>query len=171
MVAKMELNLGRLQIVLSVNESVKWTRFLKKPTPAEFDLIYLVDVSGSMSSSLEGVKKYCIDISHKLEKELSQFDFHYGGIFYSDPVDVSTEENVYLNLTPNINQFQNFVNNVKLLDGEDGYGAYDIVINKMPWRNGIKCIIHITDEGAHGTAYSSGDGHPEPGPLLERIIP
>ena len=57
MVAKMELNLGRLQIVLSVNESVKWTRFLKKPTPAEFDLIYLVDVSGSMSSSLEGVKK------------------------------------------------------------------------------------------------------------------
>ena len=164
-----------LQIVLSVNYSAKWSRFLKKPISAEFDLIYLVDVSGSMSSSLNGVKKYCIDISQKLEKELSQFDFHYGGIFYSDPVDVSSEENTYLNLTPNINEFKNFVNGVKLLNGGDGpedwYGAYDIAVNKISWRNGIRCIIHITDAGAHGTNYSPNDHHPDEGPKLDRIIP
>jgi hypothetical protein len=164
-----------LQIVLSVNYSAKWSRFLKKPCSNEFDLIYLVDVSGSMSSSLNGVKNYCIAISQKLEKELSQFDFHYGGIFYSDPVDVPTESNSYLNLTPNINEFKSFVNGVKLLGGGDGpedwYGAYDIAVNKMSWRNGIRCIIHITDAGGHGTDYSSGDGHPAEGPKLDRIIP
>ena len=108
-----------LQIVLHINYSALWTRFNKKVSN-EFDLIYLVDVSGSMSSSLNGVKKYCIDISKKLEKELSEFDFNYGGIFYSDPVDVPEERNTYLNLTENINKFSNFVNDVKLLGGGDG---------------------------------------------------
>ena len=39
-----------LQIVLDINYSAKWSRFLKKPISNEFDLIYLVDASGSMSS-------------------------------------------------------------------------------------------------------------------------
>ena len=41
----------------------------------------------------------------------------------------------------------------------------------MSWRDGIRCIIHITDAGAHGTNYSPGDGHPDEGPKLDRIIP
>ena len=164
-----------LQIVLSINYSATWTRFLEKPKN-ELDLIYLVDVSGSMSSSLNGVKEYCKSISEKLEKELPDIDFNYGGIFYSDPVDVSTESNTYLNLTPDINTFKSFVNDVKLLGGGDGpedwYGAYEIAVNQMLWRkNGIKCIIHITDAGAHGTSYSPGDGHPAEGPKLDRLIP
>ena len=69
-----------------------------------------------------------------------------------------------------------FVNDVKLLGGGDGpedwYGAYEIAVNQMLWRkNGIKCIIHITDAGAHGTSYSPGDGHPAEGPKLDRLIP
>ena len=164
-----------LQIMLSINYSATWTKFLKKPKSNEFDLIYLVDVSGSMSSSLNGVKEYCKSISEKLEKDLDQFDFNYGGIFYSDPVDVSSETNTYLNLTPDINKFKDFVNGVNLLSGGDGpedwYGAYDIAVNKIKWRDGIKCIIHITDAGAHGTNYSPGDRHPDEGPKLDNIIP
>ena len=99
----------------------------------------------------------------------------FGGIFYSDPVDVPSETNVYLNLTPNINEFSDFVNNVKLLGGEDGpedwYGDYDIAANRMSWRNGIRCIIHITDAGGHGTDYSSGDRYPNEGPKLDNLIP
>ena len=78
-------------------------------------------------------------------------------------------------ITENINKFSNFVNDVKLLGGGDGpedwYGDYDIAVNRMSWGEGIKCIIHITDAGAHGKDYSSGDGHPDEGPKLDRIIP
>ena len=147
----------------------------EKPIPDEFDLIYLVDVSGSMSASLNFVKEYCIDISQKLEKELPQFKFSYGGIFYSDPVDESSETNIYLNLTTDINEFKNYINNVKLLSGGDGpedwYGAYDIAVNKIKWRNGIRCIIHITDAGAHGTDYCPEDKYPEEGQKLDNLIP
>ena len=75
MVVKMVHEFRPLQIVLNINYSAIWTRF-KKKVSNEFDLIYLVDVSGSMSSSLNGVKKYCIDISKKIEKELKKFDFN-----------------------------------------------------------------------------------------------
>ena len=94
MVVKMVHEFRPLQIVLNINYSAIWTRF-KKKVSNEFDLIYLVDVSGSMSSSLNGVKKYCINISKKIEKELPEFDFNYGGIFYSDPVDVPEKRNTY----------------------------------------------------------------------------
>ena len=36
----------------------------------------------------------------------------------------------------------------------------------MKWRNGIKLIIHIADDGAHGEKFSRGDKYPEQGPLL-----
>ena len=174
MVVKMAHEFRPLQIVLNINYSAIWTRF-KKKVSNEFDLIYLVDVSDSLSSSLNGVKKYCIDISKKIEKELPEFDFNYGGIFYSDPVDVPEERNTYLNLKENINKFSNFVNDVKLLgegDGpEDWYGAYDIAVNKIKWRNGIRCIIHITDAEAHGTDYCPEDKYPEEGQKLDNLIP
>ena len=46
-----------------------------------------------------------------------------------------------------------------------------LLIERMSWWEGIKCIIHITDAGAHGKYYSSGDGHPDEGPKFDRIIP
>ena len=163
-----------LQIVLGVNYDAKWDRFLKEPI-SEFDLVYLVDITGSMSDSLNGVKNYCIDISQKLGKELPHLKFNYGGIFYSDPVDVGSDRNISINLTPDINEFKNFVTNVQLLDGgdepEDWYGAYNIAVNQIKWRDGIRCIIHIADAGAHGTDYSEGDVHSGEGPKLDSLIP
>ena len=163
-----------LQVVLGVNYNAKWDRFLKKPV-SEFDLVYFVDITGSMGEYLNGVKEYCKDISQKLKNELPNFEFSYGGIFYSDPVDVNTDRNICINLTPDIDKFKDFVTNIQLLDGGDGpedwYGAYNIAVNQIKWRDGIRCIIHIADAGAHGTDYSPGDRHPGEGPKLDSLIP
>ena len=54
---------------------------------------------------------------------------------------------------------------------EDWVGAYNIALNNISWRNGVRCIIHIADAGAHGSKYTSGDGHPDEGPKLDSLIP
>ena len=33
---------------------------------------------------------------------------------------------------------------------EDWARGYELVLNNMNWRNGIKLIIHIYDDGVHG---------------------
>ena len=50
-------------------------------------------------------------------------------------------------------------------------GGYNIALNNINWRKGVRCIIHIVDAGAHGTKYSPGDGHPDEGPKLDSLIP
>ena len=53
---------------------------------------------------------------------------------------------------------------------EDWVGGYELALNHMNWRNGIKLIIHIADDGAHGEEFSKGDRHPEEGPKLPPLI-
>ena len=53
---------------------------------------------------------------------------------------------------------------------EDWVEGYKLATNNIAWREGTKLIIHIADDGAHGTEFSSGDGHPEQGPLLPPYI-
>jgi hypothetical protein len=37
---------------------------------------------------------------------------------------------------------------------EDWVGGYELALNKMDWRKGIKLIIHIADDGAHGEEFT-----------------
>lgn len=50
---------------------------------------------------------------------------------------------------------------------EDWVGGYNIALNNINWRKGVRCIIHIAGAGAHGIKYTSGDGHPNEGAKLE----
>ena len=142
---------------------------------SDFDLLFMIDSTGSMSGSLNMATKYCIDIWDKLKIKMPGMNFKFGGIFYRDPVDVMSDKNDYINLTDNIESFKSFISTMKPTGGGDGpedwVGAYKIALNNVSWRNGVKCIIHIADAGAHGTKYSSWDGHPNEGPKLDSLIP
>ena len=54
---------------------------------------------------------------------------------------------------------------------EDWVGGYNIALNNINWRKGVRCIIHIVDAGAYGTKYSPCDGHPDERPKLDSLIP
>ena len=140
----------------------------------DFDLIYLVDATGSMSSSIEKVKTYCIDISKKLNVKFNKYNFKFGGVFYRDPVDSSGDKNDYFDLTDEVDKFQQFVTEMKASGGgdipEDWVGGYDLILKNISFRNGTKLVIHIADAGAHGTKYSSDDKHDGEGVKLDRLI-
>ena len=54
---------------------------------------------------------------------------------------------------------------------EDWVRAYNIVLNNLKWRNGIKLIIHIADAQPHGSPseYTSIYSFPEEGQKLDEL--
>ena len=139
-----------------------------------FDVIYLVDATGSMSGSIENVKTYCVDIANILKNQMMLYDFKFGAVFYRDPIDSHSDKNDYYNLTSDTVSLQNFVSGMKAYGGndtpEDWVGGYNIALNNISWRSGNRLIIHIADAGAHGTDYTSGDKYPSEGPKLDNYI-
>ena len=154
--------------------SERFTAF-REPPLSDFDLLFLIDATGSMSGSLNMATKYCIEIWNQLKIKMLGVSFKFGGIFYRDPIDSSGDRNDYIDLTDNIDSFKSFISTMAPTGGgdtpEDWVGAYNIALNNISWRKGVKCIIHIADAGAHGTKYSPGDGHPDEGPKLDYLIP
>ena len=147
----------------------------QKPPLSDFDLVFMIDATGSMGGSLNMATKYCIDIWNALQSKMPGVHFKFGGIFYRDPIDSPSDRNDYIDLTDDINVFNSFTSTMRPDGGadepEDWVGAYNIALNNMSWRKGVRCIIHIADAGAHGTKYSSGDRHDCEGPKLDALIP
>ena len=139
-----------------------------------FDVIYLVDGTGSMSGSIENVKKYCVEIANILKNQMMLYDFKFGAVFYRDPIDSHSDKNEYYNFTSNTEGLQNFVEGMAATGGgdtpEDWVGGYNIALNNMSWRSGNRLIIHIADAGAYGTDYISGDNYSYEGPKLDNYI-
>ncbi len=141
----------------------------------QFDVLYLVDATGSMGGTIKKVKQYCVEIADVLRAKMASYDFRFGAVFYRDPVHCPrTDRNDYYDFTDNTRELQKFVEGMRASGGggdgaEDWYGAYEITTSKLHWRNGIRLAIHIADDGAHGKQYSSRDGHPDEGPKLDEI--
>ena len=145
----------------------------------DFDIIYMIDATGSMGNYLEAAKDQCINISNELKSKFNNYNFQFGGIFYRDPIDSKNDKNEMFDLTSNVPELKIFISQMKATGGgdfaEDWVGGYDLAINKIKWRNGIRLIIHICDADAHGKEYTAkGDNHPNEGikmpPLLEQCV-
>ena len=149
-------------------------KYFYKYPKIPFDVVYLVDATGSMGESINKVKKYCVEIAKILEKQMMLFDFNFGAIFYRDPIDSKTDQHEYFNLNNNIENLQREMQKIKEQGGgdqpEDWVGGYAIALKYMNWRNGNKLIIHIADAGAHGSEYSLKDKYPSEGPKLDALI-
>ena len=148
----------------------KFYEYPKKP----FDVVYLVDATGSMSESIKKVKTYCVEIANILKNQMMLYDFKFGAVFYRDPIDSKDDLHQYHDLTSNVVDLQKAAAGIKAKGGgdepEDWVGGYNIALNYISWRNGNKLIIHIADAGAHGTDYSTKDKYPDEGPKLDKLI-
>ena len=152
----------------------KNSKFHYKYPIKKFDIVYLVDATGSMGGSIESVKNYCIDIADILKKKMILYDFKFGAVFYRDPIDAKNDINEYCPLTWDVENLRDFVSKQMPKGGgdtpEDWVGGYKLALNNMEWNDGKKLIIHIADAGAHGADYSSDDNYPDEGPKLDQLI-
>lgn len=129
------------------------------------------------------LKEQCNKISEKLKSKFPNYDFHFGCVFYRDPIDCESDKNEILPLTKDINQLKVDISKIKASSGEDPVedwiGAYKLALGEtkcpngiIQWRDGYKIIIHISDYGAHGKNYSESkdDNHQNSKEELSRLM-
>ena len=131
----------------------------------DFDILFLVDATGSMSQYITAAKEETKNISDELRKLYPQKMFQYGYIFYRDPIDSPSDHHEVIDLTDNVNSLPEKIGKIYATGGgdlpEDWAGSFKLVNEKISWRNGIKVIIHLADAGAHGKLFTKSDKYPE----------
>ena len=151
----------------------KWAR-RRISISNEFDIVYLIDATGSMGSEINAAKEQVINILKELQGKYPAINFNFGAIFYRDKIDSPSDKNDFFPLTDNMETLKSQISTVSAYGGGDGpedwVEGYKLATNNISWREGTRLIIHIADAGAHGTEFSSGDRHPEQGPLLPPYI-
>ena len=131
----------------------------------DFDILFIVDATGSMSSYITAAKEETKNISDELLKLYPEKMFKYGYIFYRDPIDSPYDKHEVIDLTDNVNSLPEKIEKIYATGGgdapEDWAGAYKLANEKISWRNGTKVIMHLTDAGAHGKLFTKNDKYPE----------
>ena len=139
-----------------------------------FDVLYLIDATGSMSSYITAAKEETKNIASQLKNIYPDMKFKYGYIFYRDPIDSKSDIHEIIDLTDDINSLSEKIGKIEAMGGgdlpEDWVGAYKLANEKINWRNGNKVIIHLADAGAHGKLFTPDDYYPdEEEKLIEEI--
>ena len=131
----------------------------------DFDVLYVVDATASMSPYIIAAKEETKNISAELRKIYPDMMFKYGYVFYRDPIDSKSDIHEFIDLTDDVNSLPEKIGKIQAKGGgdlpEDWVGAYKIVNEKISWRNGNKVIIHLADAGAHGKLFTLNDKYPE----------
>ena len=106
--------------------------------------------TGSMGSYINAGKEKWLEISNFLINKFPVFNFSFGGVFYRDPIDCSSDINETHVLTNNIPKLQAFIGKIRVTrEGdlpEDWVEPYKFALD-MNWREGTKLIIHIPAYG------------------------
>jgi disulfide oxidoreductase YuzD len=138
----------------------------KKPKESKnFDVVYMIDATGSMGEYITAAKEESQNISKELKEQYPDMKFKYGYIFYRDPVDEKEDIHEIIDLTDEEVSLPEKIGKIQATGGgdlpEDWVGAYQLANEKISWRDGIKVIIHLADDGAHGKLFTTGDKYPE----------
>ena len=139
-----------------------------------FDILYLIDATGSMANYITAAKEESKNISEHLRKEYPEMLFKYGYIFYRDPIDSKADKHEIIDLTDNVNSLPERIGKIEAYGGgdlpEDWVGAYKLANENISWRDGYKIIMHLADAGAHGKLFTKNDKYPEEeGKLIEEL--
>ena len=144
----------------------KINKILSDNTVSEkvFDLLFLIDATGSMSSYIKAAKDETQNISKELRNLYPEYHFQYGYVFYRDPIDSHDDIHEMIDLTDQVNNLPEKIKKIQAYGGgdlpEDWVGGYKLVNEKISWRNGVKVIIHLADAGAHGKEFTLSDKYP-----------
>ena len=156
-----------------IDKDVIWDEF-NSFISNEFDIVYLIDATGSMGSYLAAARDQCIAISNKLKEELPKFKFQFGAVFYRDPIDCPGDKNIAYSLKDDVSSLKKELASETATGGgdepEDWVGAYDMACDNIAWRNGTRLIIHIADAPAHGSEWCGTYNHDDENSKLYPII-
>ena len=98
----------------------------KKEKSNEFDLLFLIDATGSMGPYINAARNETENISKELRKSYPEMNFQYGYVFYRDPVDSKGDKHEVINLTDNVNSLPEKIKKI-VPSGEEIYQKIGLV--------------------------------------------
>ena len=129
------------------------------------DLLFIMDITGSMGSYVNQAKQNLIDIINRIVDGCPGIDINMGFVGYRDIEEERTGNVVDIEFTKNHNELKSQINSVRASGGgdfpEDVAWAFEKALNKT-WKSNAKFIVFVADAPNHGTKYG-GDNRSIPG--------
>lgn len=117
------------------------------------DLLFIMDLTGSMRPYIEYVKKYLLNIVDGIVKECPGININIGYIGYRDYY----ETYIDIDFTQDTNYIKSIISKVYASGGgyfipEDVSLAFELALNKT-WKNNAKLAVFIADAPEYGKKY------------------
>ena len=148
-----ELNSEMEEIIRDINVEAK----------TSLDLLFIMDITGSMNNYLEEAKNNLINIINRIISECPGIDINLGFIGYRDIKEFSIGDYSDVDFTRNYTYVQEVIEDVWAYGGgdipEDIAGAFELALNKT-WKNNARFAILVADAPCHGEiCYSDYYGY------------
>ncbi len=130
------------------------------PTSADLDIVFNIDISGSMEDDITNVRQEIKNIIDETNKKSNSARFAITTFSIDDPETTAKEDfaQVATNFTNDINLLQNTLNKIHATNTgyESNFSGIMTGLN-LPWRNGVhKAVITMTDEPPEDEKYYTG---------------
>ena len=158
---KLEGNLGKLKNYIAEKDE-------KINEIVSLDLVFILDITGSMTDYLNIVKEKILMIIDKITKN-SNVVVKLGFVGYRDYLDSKDKYLIYPELTNNYNKVKEFISSAKAGGGkdcEDMGGGFQSAL-KYEWKSNTRFAILLADAPCHGEQYhqiKKFDSHPKGDP-------
>ena len=130
------------------------------------DLLFIMDITGSMGNCIELVKANIINIIEKIPEKCPGIDINMGFIGYRDVEEIEKGYIKDIDFTTDYNWLKNSIMDINAQGGgdesEDIAWAMEIALKKN-WKNNAKFAILFADAPCHGNKYYEigvGDDYP-----------
>ena len=140
-------------------------------TSTSLDLLFIMDITGSMRSYLEEAKNNILSIINNIIESCPGIDINLGFIGYRD----FNEEYIDIDFTQNHAMVKNTISKVYAKGGgdipEDVAFALELALNKT-WKSNAKFAVFLADAPGHGKQYGGDDyeGEQPKRRLIEEMI-
>ena len=128
---------------------IKVTTIIDVEIKTSLDLLFIIDVTGSMGPYINEVKKKLIDIMNRTIDQSPGIGINLGFIAYRDEGDNYTE----IDFTQDHNNVKAQIEDIYAIGGgdlpEDVSFAFKAALNKT-WTSNAKFIVFVTDAPSHG---------------------
>ena len=141
------------------NEFDSMINLMDVETKTSLDLLFIMDITGSMDYYLGQAKKNLFNIINRIITECPGIDINVGFIGYRDIEEFSLGEYSDIDFTQDYEYLQSIIEDVWAFGGadvpEDIAGAFEMALNKT-WKNNARFAILVADAPCHGeNCYSS----------------
>ena len=154
------------KIVEKINDKEKENIEDKVIKQTSLDLLYLMDLTGSMGDYVDNTKKELINVMNKIIDSFNGIDINLGFIGYKDVSEHSNNDFIDMDFTTQHDKIKQKIEEVDLGGGddiaEDIAWAFERALKKT-WESNAKFIILTADAPCHGSKYhteNESDSYP-----------